>query len=105
MRCLSRLSSSDKEMQSTECDSQIGDRCDNILNDITGFGLTFASTPKKIPRKMKKVNIVAQTFGSLQGREKLFLKLKLSRKLDMQIMSDMQPNQSICLRAAFLDLT
>lgn len=86
-------------------DLHIGDQCDNILKGITGLGLTLASTPKNTPKKITKETEVAQTFGSLQGNEKLFLKLRLSRKLEMQMIRDKQPNQSICFRAAFFDVT
>lgn len=92
-------------MRTASINSQIGDQCDKILNGMTGFGETFASTNKKTPKKMTKRSIVAQTFASLHGREKLFLKLRLSKKLDMQMIKEMHPSQSICFRAAFLEVT
>lgn len=85
--------------------SQIGDRCDSILSGITGLGDTFASTNMKTIKNTAKSIILTQTFGSFQGREKLFLKLKLNKKHDMQTIKDRHPNQSICFNAAFLEVT
>jgi len=83
-------------------DLQIGDLCDKIRSGMTGLGETNASTATKTNKNTTNESIVAQTLGSDHGREKLFLKDKLSRKLDMHTMRDTQPSQSICRSASRL---
>lgn len=66
---------------------------------MTGLIETYASTRMKMTKNATKTIRLAQTFGSDQGRLRLFLKLSARRNADMQMMRVIDPNQSISLKA------